>query len=467
MTQWFYNVGQESKGPCSTEDLILMKKNRVLTDETFVWREGLSGWLPYSQVEELTSPAPAAPSTRPTPPVAPAPSAPAPAPAPAAPSAPKPAPAPAVSATVSAPKPAPAPAPVMGGAKSAAPAGPDLLETKKQQVAETTSKILDVAGLNESPLEGTCPACGYFVGSGLTCIRCGARSKKYISLKFVRAICLLGSVVGLVLLLFAARAKQPELVEVGAIDIMMNGALVEVEGNITSWEEDEATGGLRFKVDDGTGEITVNAYGKLQALRDFFGENEMPRLGDHISVIGSINETQKFGISLMLALPERVTILNRFVPTVVSIGRISDRNVGEIKLVQCRVASSKSRNLQSGGRMHTLTLDDGSGRIEMSIMDDLLTALKPEQQALLKPNGPEFQCLLRISMYQQRISAKLADPRSLKPATAAAAPDAATAEPETEPAAGAADAEGDAMEPEAGPVEAAPEPVTAIDAAGQ
>ncbi|MEI8365325.1 MAG: DUF4339 domain-containing protein [Parachlamydiaceae bacterium] len=47
---WYIYVAGQQEGPYSVEDL---KKDKRLTLETFVWREGFSGWKKIQDVPEL------------------------------------------------------------------------------------------------------------------------------------------------------------------------------------------------------------------------------------------------------------------------------------------------------------------------------------------------------------------------------------------------------------------------------
>ncbi|PIU48452.1 MAG: hypothetical protein COS94_02065 [Candidatus Hydrogenedentes bacterium CG07_land_8_20_14_0_80_42_17] len=384
MSQWYYNDNGKVVGPCSDDDLRLMHKNKRISDSTYVWKEGMAGWVAFLEAEELAlqhekiKPAPSAP----------------------------------LQSTVSTQNAEPSLQPF-------APVNSDIsfsLEKDKSSAPgnEILEKAMDLSGLNEMPGEGTCPSCGYYLGSALTCIRCGARSKKYIPLRIIKIITLLGSVFGLIFLLFAARAKQPEDVKIGEIDVMMNGALVRVEGTVSLYEEKPDMNAFKLKVDDGTGEIMVNAYNKLDAFYEFFGEKNMPGLGDKIAVVGSINETEKFGVSLSLNLPERLEILKKFSPTRVQLGNISSKSIGDIMLIRASITSMKSRTLKSGSKLYSLMLDDGTGQLEMTLFDAAMQSLKPDMQKKLLSKQGEFEMLIKIGEYNGNLQANLADPRSLK-----------------------------------------------------
>ena len=51
MAQYYYTDGKERFGPFSEEEL----KGKNLTGTTLVWKEGMSDWMPLTQVPELQS----------------------------------------------------------------------------------------------------------------------------------------------------------------------------------------------------------------------------------------------------------------------------------------------------------------------------------------------------------------------------------------------------------------------------
>ncbi|HVH47546.1 MAG TPA: DUF4339 domain-containing protein [Labilithrix sp.] len=50
---WFYRLGESQLGPVSTEELRRLIGTRQIGPAIAVWREGLPGWMPASQVPQL------------------------------------------------------------------------------------------------------------------------------------------------------------------------------------------------------------------------------------------------------------------------------------------------------------------------------------------------------------------------------------------------------------------------------
>ncbi len=62
MSQWYYAVNQERKGPVDDAALAALAANGIVTNESLVWREGMSEWQPYGQVSGSVSGAAAEPA---------------------------------------------------------------------------------------------------------------------------------------------------------------------------------------------------------------------------------------------------------------------------------------------------------------------------------------------------------------------------------------------------------------------
>ncbi len=56
MPRWFYLRGETTLGPFSAEELRILHSSGAVTDETWVWREGMAEWQTYGTVPELFAP---------------------------------------------------------------------------------------------------------------------------------------------------------------------------------------------------------------------------------------------------------------------------------------------------------------------------------------------------------------------------------------------------------------------------
>jgi hypothetical protein len=51
MAEWYYVIGNERKGPVSSESIITSIKNGELNPNTLVWKQGMANWIPFAQSE--------------------------------------------------------------------------------------------------------------------------------------------------------------------------------------------------------------------------------------------------------------------------------------------------------------------------------------------------------------------------------------------------------------------------------
>lgn len=257
--------------------------------------------------------------------------------------------------------------------------------------------------------EGLCPTCGYFVGIAPTCPRCGARPKKRIAVRAVRFISVIGSFIGIVLLWYAAYTKNAHDVKVTEIDEQMNGALVKVAGRVSSYEENLEKNTLKLKIDDGTGEIMINAYNKLAAFKKVLKDG-MPRLGDEVEISGVISENQTFGISMFLSVPERVKVTKKYELKDVRIGDLTRADVAAIVRITAVVVSYKAETTKRGAVLHKFVLGDGTGVIDMTLFDKQFTQMAETPKKLLTEGKQQLKMVIRISEYRGVLQANLVNP---------------------------------------------------------
>lgn len=152
--------------------------------------------------------------------------------------------------------------------------------------------------------EVLCPGCGKFVGAYEKCPYCGTEMKKRISIIFFKRAALVLAFGGLALLWFTATKLQPPHIRIADINARYNNAVVEIKGTV---ESVRTTGkdGISFEVDDGTGSVKAQAFRGRAEMRQL---GNSPRVGDKVSVIGSVQLTDKYGTSLMINIPEKVKV---------------------------------------------------------------------------------------------------------------------------------------------------------------
>lgn len=397
---WFVAIDGQTRGPLPLDEVKRLAASGVITVATLAWKDGMPGWQRIADIAELSALLADA--------AAPGPAAPAPAPRPAA--AVSPAPQPAVAQP--APKPQARPmVPIKPRAKDEAPNKVDqFIEWAKGPIQE----------------EGLCPSCGYYVGAGFVCPRCGGRTEKRMSVRLIKVVSLIGSFLGLVLLWMAATAKAPQPVNIGDIDIAMNGALVQVHGRITDYQEDKSKDSLRMKVDDGTGQISVSLFGKLKAFKDFLGD-KMPGPGDEVEITGTINETQSFGVSLFISIPERLKLIKRYKVKDAKLGLVNNLKLGDIVKVRARITKVQKKKSQSTGSEYVIiTIADETGEATSRLFSTQLEQFTPATAAIFaKKSETVYEMLLRIAKLPggMKPEVEFIDFGAIKPVEAPPAPE--------------------------------------------
>ncbi len=161
--------------------------------------------------------------------------------------------------------------------------------------------------------ETHCPSCGRFVGVYTRCPYCQALTQKRLSIRVFKAIALLTSTVGLVLLLFFAKHVETPLVEVADLGPLSNFAHVRIKGIVkSSYGIHPSWKSLSFTVQSGEGEktrdIRVSAYSKIAAGIEKLGA--VPEQGDEVTVEGQVR-FQKNSPSLLLNAPEHIKVIKK------------------------------------------------------------------------------------------------------------------------------------------------------------
>ncbi|MBN2408036.1 MAG: hypothetical protein JXJ19_10115 [Elusimicrobia bacterium] len=263
--------------------------------------------------------------------------------------------------------------------------------------------------------KANCPVCGYFTGISSTCVRCGARINTKISIKAVRIISFAGAIAGLVLLWFAAYIKQPEKVNISDVTEMMNNALVVIEGEVVKIDLIEDKNTLKMVVSDGTGNINVSAFNKLDAFRKALGEG-MPSLKDRVRVTGALNVSQAWGVSMFLSVPSRLEMVNKYIVKTRKISAITPDDTGDLVWIEAEVLSYEKFETRKGFVLHKFVLGDGSGEIEMVLFDTEFNSLSKDTRTDIVKKFGRFRMLVEISQYRGEPQVKIhapADPLNI------------------------------------------------------
>lgn len=260
-------------------------------------------------------------------------------------------------------------------------------------------------GQDQQPAEITCPSCGRFVGALSRCPHCGARVSKRLSLRVFRYAALLLGTVGLWLLYLMATHREIPLIKIGDVKPTMNMAYVRVAGVISSdarmFKEGGRIRSMRFMVDDGTGELSVNVYSvQAQTLAE---AGRVPRLGDRVEVAGSLSVSADDNIVMRLQVPEQLIISRAEMP-VTPLGEITSGMVGTSVMVEGTMVSVKAPGPESRAPW-ALRIKDGSGEKEITFWEDAYTEIR--DKIMLVPGAP-VRARVSVRTYRERLQLSLA-----------------------------------------------------------
>ncbi len=257
--------------------------------------------------------------------------------------------------------------------------------------------------------ESNCQVCGYYVGASSVCHRCGARTRTRTSIRNVRMVALVGSLIGVVLLWVAAYMKQPDFIHIGDITPTMNNALVVVEGNVVEARQDEDGNTFRMTVSDNTGNIRINAFNQLNRFRDHF-DNNLPSMGDTVRVTGALNISQAWGAAMFLNIPDRVRIVEEFQMRQKPIGDITVAHSGELFVIEASVSEYQLGQTRSGDPMHRITFSDGTGSISTVMWQNQFEALPEDARQAISRPGSRLRLAVRGDSFREEPQVELVDP---------------------------------------------------------
>jgi DNA/RNA endonuclease YhcR with UshA esterase domain/uncharacterized protein YdeI (BOF family) len=217
-----------------------------------------------------------------------------------------------------------------------------------------------------------CPSCGRETPQQATCANCGATLSPAARLPIAlfKWGSLLLAIAGVVALIISASRLAVPQVTIGELNATTNLAYVQVSGTVSSTPRfDSATNFLSFHLDDGTGDLTVNAY---RSETQFLISNSLtPQLGDRITLEGTLR-LREDSISLTLAAPERV-VLEHPQPTERLIGSLTVDD--ELTLVLIRGQIVDKREPFPG--FNVWVIADPTGQIDATIPLDVVSLTGP------------------------------------------------------------------------------------------
>ncbi len=203
------------------------------------------------------------------------------------------------------------------------PFGPDSgLEPPDKPVEESDASLgISASDLSEETL---CPSCGRFVGAYEKCPYCGAGLHKRMSLLIWKRISVAGTILGLLVMWFAATRMNPSLVQIGEIQETYNNAQITIQGTVVDRRLDSDRGSITLTIADDSGSIGARSF---SALPEFKKLGNIPRVGDKIETVGTVHIDAVYGTSVSLDLPHRLKIQDRLKPNRTEISRLKKADV--------------------------------------------------------------------------------------------------------------------------------------------
>lgn len=249
-----------------------------------------------------------------------------------------------------------------------------------------------------------CPSCGRFVGPYEICPHCQASMENRVQLKTVKLIAVLGAIIGLVLLWTGVRLREVPTVQIGAIDLQYNMALARIEGTALKVTVDELKDTFRITIDDDTGRMTLNGFGKYTRFKEAMGDT-FPQQGDHIAAIGNLSISENWGTSMFLASPRRLQLIERRQLKSLSLGTITRKELGLTTTLTGRITDI--RTFKSG---QSLTLDDGTGTMALTVFDSEKNDLPADIVQALETTGTTIEFKAKIDAYRNKLQLRLVNP---------------------------------------------------------
>lgn len=98
---------------------------------------------------------------------------------------------------------------------------------------------------------------------------------------------------------FPLGGAEPKLIQIASINNRKDQEVVIIQGRVKSIHANQKDNNISFVIDDGTGELNVQAFLARERLTE---EHKLPAAGEEVRVIGKLMLSKKFGNSLVVKL---------------------------------------------------------------------------------------------------------------------------------------------------------------------
>ncbi|OQA09216.1 MAG: OB-fold nucleic acid binding domain protein [bacterium ADurb.Bin374] len=250
-----------------------------------------------------------------------------------------------------------------------------------------------------------CPSCGRFVGAYERCPHCQTVVHKRLPIIYIKRFAVFGSVIGLILMWFAALQREVPLQKIGEIKPQHNMALVRCVGKVTGMRAMEDKNSFQIKLDDDTGMLTLSGFDKLRKFREYF-KDRFPAEGDLIEVTGNLSISEKFGESMFVSDPRRIKILKKFEAEPATIENIDLDSRGAVFRVRVKVAAIRKYRVGTN-----ITVKDDTGSMDLNVFDSEIDKIAdPKMREALVEVGNEFELVVLVDAYKGKPQLRLHHP---------------------------------------------------------
>lgn len=250
-----------------------------------------------------------------------------------------------------------------------------------------------------------CPSCGKFVGAYERCPHCQATVHKRLPILYIKRFAIFGTLIGLVLMWFAALQRIVPIIKIGEIKPQHNMALVKCVGKVTGVRLMEDKNSFHLKIDDDTGMLSLSGFDKLKKFRAYFGDG-FPAEGDQVEVVGNLSISEKFGESMFISDPRRLKVLKKFMAEPTTIENINLDSRGSIFSIRVKIAAVRKFRVGTN-----LTVKDDTGSMDLTIFDtDMELISDPKLREQLTEVGNEFQISVLVDAYKGKPQLKIHRP---------------------------------------------------------
>ena len=219
-----------------------------------------------------------------------------------------------------------------------------------------------------------------------------------------RDVALVLGTLGLGLLYLTAIHREAPTVKIGEIRPSMNFSAVRVVGKVSTdarvFKEGDRVQTLRFTVDDGTGEVVIQAYkAQAQAVVDRYG---LPREGDSVEVSGRLGVSGEGSVSMRLQTPEQLVLYPAAAKSV-ALGTVNKGLMGKTIEVEGTITKIIAPKAESKAPW-AITIADSSGQQELVFWQDIYDEIR--DKVLLAPGKP-IRARVTVRSYKDKLQLAL------------------------------------------------------------